>query len=362
MPRRVSSGLPGLDQLLGGGLVAGSVVLVSGEPGIGKSSLGLALCRSSDWMVISSEETLSQLATRARRLGLDGAIKALATRELDEAIAELNATEARFVVVDSLHALAASQQGLREATDRLVRVAKQRELTMVVIGQVAKDGDPLGPRYVEHMVDVSLMVEAAGVPGVRRVVVRKNRFGPSDGLRRFALGEAGVEELEEERALPSVLHPGQTFAAILVGGRPCLVEIDAMVGPRGRSRLLVQGMSTERVRYVSAVIEKHLGLPLPEHEVMVSVPDGLVAADPGADLALAAALVGSLQDRALARPIALAGELGLLGEVRPAGDLVVRRRALSLSSSQLVAPVGTRLVTALASLGLIEAPQLRVVG
>jgi DNA repair protein RadA/Sms len=233
--RRVSSGLRGLDQLLGGGLVAGSVVLVSGEPGIGKSSLALAMCRSSEWMVVSSEETLSQLVTRARRLGIDGTITALATRDLDEAIAELMVTESRYVVVDSLHALAPSQQALREATDRLVRVAKQRELTIVAIGQVAKDGDPLGPRYVEHMVDVSLMVEATSVPGVRRVIVRKNRFGPGDGIRRFALGEAGVEELEEERVLPSVLHPGQAFAAILVGGRPCLVEIDAM-GKKTKNR------------------------------------------------------------------------------------------------------------------------------
>jgi DNA repair protein RadA/Sms len=358
----------GLDELLGGGFVFGSVVLVSGEPGVGKSSLILGL--SADIMAttsslyITAEETQLQLAQRAERLGgTYDQLLVLATRDSDEALAAMETTEAKFVVIDSLQALAIGVALMKEFVDAVVKLAKSRELVVVVIGQVTKDGDLLGPRYVEHMVDASLMLEATGAPGIRRVLVRKNRFGPSDGVRRFSLEATGVRMLEESNRLEGTPEVGRAWAGVRVGRLAQIVEVNALVGAKSKGRLLSRGVETDRVRYLLSVIDKHCDLDLADREVMVAIPSGSVVSDPRVDLALAIALVSSRRSVPLARPLLACAEIGLLGELIADDAIRGLTQALPVPSREIITPT-TRpyLRDVLAELGLHKSDRLQVVG
>jgi len=366
--RRLTSGIVGLDELLGGGFVFGSVVLVSGEPGVGKSSLILGL--SADIMAttsslyITAEETQLQLAQRAERLGgTYDQLLVLATRDSDEALAAMETTEAKFVVIDSLQALAIGVALMKEFVDAVVKLAKSRELVVVVIGQVTKDGDLLGPRYVEHMVDASLMLEATGAPGIRRVLVRKNRFGPSDGVRRFSLEATGVRMLEESNRLEGTPEVGRAWAGVRVGRLAQIVEVNALVGAKSKGRLLSRGVETDRVRYLLSVIDKHCDLDLADREVMVAIPSGSVVSDPRVDLALAIALVSSRRSVPLARPLLACAEIGLLGELIADDAIRGLTQALPVPSREIITPT-TRpyLRDVLAELGLHKSDRLQVVG
>lgn len=366
--RRLASGIKGFDDLLGDGFVLGSVVLVSGEPGVGKSSLILGMSAdimgSTPSLYISAEETSLQLAERAERLaGSFENLLVLATRDSDEALAAIEATEARFVVVDSLQALAIGVTLMKEFVDAVVRLAKQREIVVVVIGQVTKDGDLLGPRYVEHMVDASLMLETTGAPGIRRVMVRKNRFGPSDGVRRLALETSGVRMIEESNTLDGMPEVGRAWAGVRVGRLAQIVEVNALVGPKSKGRLLSRGIETDRVRYLLSVIDKHCDLDLSDREVLVAVPSGGVVVDPRVDLALAIALVSSRRSLALTRPLVACAEIGLLGELIVDEAIPALTQALPVAANQIITPA-TRpyLREVLEGLGLYKPDRLQVVG
>ncbi|WP_276937675.1 ATPase domain-containing protein [Ferrimicrobium acidiphilum] len=366
--RRLTSGIGGFDDLLGDGFVLGSVVLVSGEPGVGKSSLILGMSagimESTPSLYISAEETSLQLAERAERLaGSFDRLLVLATRDSDEALAAIEATEARFVIVDSLQALAIGVTPMKEFVDAVVRLAKLREIVVVVIGQVTKDGDLLGPRYVEHMVDASLMLETTGAPGIRRVMVRKNRFGPSDGVRRFALETHGVRMIEESNRLDGTPEVGRAWAGVRVGRLAQIVEVNALVGPKSKGRLLSRGIETDRVRYLLSVIDKHCDLDLSDREVLVAVPSGGVVVDPRVDLALAIALVSSRRSVPLTRPLVACAEIGLLGELIPDEAIRALTQTLPVAAKEIITP-RTRpyLREVLEELGLYKPDRLQVVG
>jgi DNA repair protein RadA/Sms len=368
LERRLASGIGGFDNLLGDGFVLGSVVLVSGEPGVGKSSLILGMSagimESTPSLYISAEETSLQLAERAERLaGSFDHLLVLATRDSDEALAAIEATEARFVIVDSLQALAIGVTLMKEFVDAVVRLAKLREIVVVVIGQVTKDGDLLGPRYVEHMVDASLMLETTGAPGIRRIMVRKNRFGPSDGVRRFALEARGVRMIEESNRLDGTPEVGRAWAGVRVGRLAQIVEVNALVGPKSKGRLLSRGIETDRVRYLLSVIDKHCDLDLSDREVLVAVPSGGVVVDPRVDLALAIALVSSRRSLALARPLVACAEIGLLGELIPDEAIRALTQTLPVAANEIITPT-TRpyLREVLEELGLYKPDRLQVVG
>ncbi|WP_298347202.1 ATPase domain-containing protein [Ferrimicrobium sp.] len=366
--RRLTSGVSGFDELLGDGFVLGSVVLVSGEPGVGKSSLILGMSakimESTPSLYISAEETSLQLAERAERLaGSYDQLLVLATRDSDQALAAMEATEARFIVIDSLQALAIGVTLMKEFVDAVVKVAKQRELVVVVIGQVTKDGDLLGPRYVEHMVDASLMLEPTGAPGVRRVMVRKNRFGPSDGVRRLSLEANGIHMIEESNRLEGTPEVGRAWAGVRVGRLAQVVEVNALVGAKSKGRLLSRGIEVDRVRYLMSVIDKHCDLDLSEREVLVAIPSGGVVVDPRIDLALAIALVSSRRGHALKRPLLACAEIGLLGELIPDDAIRGLTQSLPVAPGEIITP-RTRpyLREVLEELGLYKPERLQVVG
>ncbi|MCL5973996.1 MAG: ATPase domain-containing protein [Ferrimicrobium sp.] len=366
--RRLASGIAGLDELLGAGFVFGSVVLVSGEPGVGKSSLILGMSatimETTPSLYISAEETQAQLAQRARRFaGSYERLLVLSTRDSEEALAAIESTEARFIVIDSLQALAIGVTMMKEFVDAVVKLAKLRELVVVVIGQVTKDGDLLGPRYVEHMVDASVMLEATGAPGIRRVMVRKNRFGPSDGVRRFSLDASGVRLLEETNRLEGTPEVGRAWAGVRIGRVARIVEVNALVGAKVKGRLLSRGVETDRVRYLLSVIDKHCGLDLAEREVMVAIPSGSVVADPRIDLAIAIALVSSRRSTPMARPLLACAEIGLLGELIPDDAVRGLTQVLPVAASEVITPT-TRpyLRDVLDALGLHKSDRLKVVG
>jgi DNA repair protein RadA/Sms len=252
---------------------------------------------------------------------------------------------------------------MKEFVDAVVKLAKSRELVVVVIGQVTKDGDLLGPRYVEHMVDASLMLEATGAPGIRRVLVRKNRFGPSDGVRRFSLEATGVRMLEESNRLEGTPEVGRAWAGVRVGRLAQIVEVNALVGAKSKGRLLSRGVETDRVRYLLSVIDKHCDLDLADREVMVAIPSGSVVSDPRVDLALAIALVSSRRSVPLARPLLACAEIGLLGELIADDAIRGLTQALPVPSREIITPT-TRpyLRDVLAELGLHKSDRLQVVG
>ena len=335
---------------------------------MGKSSLILGMSagimESTPSLYISAEETSLQLAERAERLaGSFDRLLVLATRDSDEALAAIEATEARFVIVDSLQALAIGVTPMKEFVDAVVRLAKLREIVVVVIGQVTKDGDLLGPRYVEHMVDASLMLETTGAPGIRRVMVRKNRFGPSDGVRRFALETHGVRMIEESNRLDGTPEVGRAWAGVRVGRLAQIVEVNALVGPKSKGRLLSRGIETDRVRYLLSVIDKHCDLDLSDREVLVAVPSGGVVVDPRVDLALAIALVSSRRSVPLTRPLVACAEIGLLGELIPDEAIRALTQTLPVAAKEIITP-RTRpyLREVLEELGLYKPDRLQVVG
>lgn len=366
--RRLTSGVSGFDDLLGDGFVLGSVVLVSGEPGVGKSSLILGMSskimESTSSLYISAEETSLQLAERAERLtGSFDQLLVLSTRDSDQALAAIESTQARFIVIDSLQALAIGVALMKEFVDAVVKVAKQRELVVVVIGQVTKDGDLLGPRYVEHMVDASLMLEPTGAPGVRRLMVRKNRFGPSDGVRRLSLESSGIHMIEESNRLEGTPEVGRAWAGVRVGRLAQIVEVNALVGAKSKGRLLSRGIEVDRVRYLLSVIDKHCDLDLSDREVLVAIPSGGVVVDPRIDLALAIALVSSRRGQALRRPLLACAEIGLLGELIADDAIRGLTQALPVPPGEIITPQ-TRpyLRDVLEELGLYKSERLQVVG
>ncbi len=366
-------GIGELDRVLGGGLVAGSVVLVGGEPGIGKSTLllqaGASISAGGGTVILATaEESADQVALRAQRLGLSGeGVLVLADDDVDGIIEVAETTRPQVVVVDSIQTVGVAGLGtspgspsqVREAASRLIRLAKQTGLAVVLVGHVTKDGALAGPKLLEHMVDVVLSLEGDPDRGFRALRSSKNRFGPTDVVALFDMRSEGMLEVED----PSVAFlaewhaevPGTVVFPAVEGRRSVLVEVQALVTPTSSAqpRRSVRGVDSARVHQILAVLERHCRLRLSDQEVYVNVVGGWRLQEPAADLAVALAVAGSALDHPLGSTAAW-GEVGLAGEVRPVPfDRRRAEEAHRVGVERLVRPdPGSRLADVLSGLGL----------
>jgi len=329
-------GFAEFDRVLGGGLVPGSVVLLGGDPGVGKSTLlqqvAALLPEDLNILYTSGEESLRQIGQRSKRLGLDRPrLALLAETSLDNILEQAAAGGAAVLVIDSIQTMASadlpsapgSVAQLRECVGRIVQFAKQREVAAFLIGHVTKEGAIAGPRVVEHMVDTVLYFESD--PASRYSIVRavKNRFGASSELGVFAMTEAGFVEVRNPSAI-FLSRDAESISGSLVsvaweGSRPLLVEIQALVaeGNSNYAKRLAQGVDQNRLSLLIAVLQRHGGISLTSDDVFVNVVGGLRIGETAADLPTLLAIVSSLRDRPCRTGLIGFGEVGLAGEVRP---------------------------------------------
>jgi len=333
---RESTGQEELDRVLGGGLVAGGVVLIGGDPGIGKSTLLLqaldAMSVRMPVLYVTGEESGAQVALRARRLGLAGArVRVLAEIHLEKILATLDAEKPALAVIDSIQTLYSDQltsapgsvTQVRECAAQLTRVAKSRGIGIVLVGHVTKEGALAGPRVLEHIVDTVLYFEGDTHSSFRLVRAIKNRFGAVNEIGVFAMTERGLKGVANPSAIFLSTHgepvPGSCVLVTLEGTRPLLVEIQALVDSGGPSpRRLSVGLDRDRLAMLLAVLHRHAGVSCMDQDVFVNAVGGVRIGEPAADLAVLLAIQGSLRGRALPRGFIAFGEVGLAGEVRPA--------------------------------------------
>ena len=333
---RFATGFAEFDRVLGEGLVPGAVVLLGGDPGVGKSTLlqqvAAGLPPELKTCYATGEESLRQIAQRSQRLGINNpALRLLSDTSLDNILEQSSAVGARALVIDSIQTMAAddvasapgSVSQLRECVSRLVAHAKQREVSVFLIGHVTKEGAIAGPRVVEHMVDTVLYVESD--PGSRYTVVRavKNRFGASNEMGVFAMTAQGFREIRNPSAIFLSREdgggPGSVVTTAWEGSRPLLVEIQALVaaGAGSYPKRLAHGIDQNRLALMVAVLQRHAGVALAGEDVFVNVVGGLRIAETAGDLPAAIAIVSSFLDRPAGAGLVSFGEIGLAGEVRP---------------------------------------------
>ena len=361
---RVLSGIGELDRVTGGGFVPGSVLLIGGEPGIGKSTLLIQACaalalRKQRVVYISGEEAVAQVRLRAERLGLvKAAVELAAETSVEDIIATLQqGAQPGFVVIDSIQtmwtATAEASPGtvtqVRASAQALIRYAKTTGACVILVGHVTKDGQIAGPRVVEHMVDAVVSFEGDSGHHFRILRAMKNRFGPTDEIGVFEMTGAGLSEIANPSALflsgRDASAPGAAVFAGMEGTRPVLVEIQALVAPTslGTPRRAVVGWDPARLAMVIAVLEAHAGVRLGQHDVYLNIAGGLKVSEPAADLAAAAALVSSLTGATLPPTQIYFGEIGLSGSIRPVPHASLRmKEAAKLGFSSAVAPAQPR--------------------
>ena len=331
------SGLEELDRVLGGGVVEGGVVLIGGDPGIGKSTLLLqaldALQRVGlETLYITGEESGAQVALRSRRLGLDHSqVKVMAEIQLEKILATIEATQPAVAVVDSIQTIYSDQLSsapgsvaqVRECAAHLTRLAKATGIAIVLVGHVTKEGALAGPRVLEHMVDTVLYFEGDTHSSYRLVRAIKNRFGAVNEIGVFAMTERGLKGVTNPSAIFLSQHsapvPGSCVLVTLEGSRPLLVEIQALVDGGGPSpRRLSVGLERDRLAMLLAVLHRHAGVACMDQDVFVNAVGGVRISEPAADLSVLLAITSSLRGRALPKGFIAFGEVGLAGEIRPA--------------------------------------------
>lgn len=361
LPNRYITGVTEFDRVCGGGLVPGSVLLIGGDPGIGKSTLLLqiacALARNKvSALYVSGEEGMEQIRLRAQRLGLAQTdLQLAASTDVDSILASMNdrANPIKLAVIDSIQTMAVpaveSAPGtvtqVRAATHALIETAKARGICVLLVGHVTKDGQLAGPRVLEHMVDTVLYFEGDRGHQFRILRTVKNRFGPTDEIGVFAMGQTGLEEVANPSALFLAQRhqdlPGSAVLASLEGTRPVLVEVQALVAqtPFATPRRASVGWDNNRLAMLLAVIETRLGLSFANYDVYLNIAGGLKVTETGADLAVAAALISALRNKALPEGALLFGEVGLGGEVRPVAQPDLRiKEAAKLGFTDVVMP------------------------
>jgi len=333
---RLATGSTEFDRVLGGGLVAGSVTLIGGDPGIGKSTLLLqaaaALAPQVPVLYATGEESLRQVGLRARRLGLGAnALALLAETDVEQVLAAAEAQGARVLVVDSIQTMGStaveaspgSVSQLRECAARFVAHAKHTGTAVVLIGHVTKEGVLAGPRVLEHLVDTVLYFESDAGSRYRIVRAVKNRFGAANEIGVFSMEEQGLREVKNPSAIFLSRHPapvaGSIVTVIREGTRPLLIEVQALVDESRaqQPRRVAVGLDSNRLSLLLAVLHRHAGVALYAHDVFVNVVGGVHVGETAADLPAVLAAASSLDDRPLAADLVAFGELGLAGEVRP---------------------------------------------
>lgn len=333
---RQATGIEELDRVLGGGLVPGMVVLIGGDPGIGKSTLLLQalaqLTPTQSTLYVSGEESAEQVALRARRLQLDcGDLPLLPEIALEKILAALRDTQPAVAVIDSIQTLYSealqsapgSVAQVRECAAQLTRHAKASGTTIILVGHVTKDGALAGPRVLEHIVDTVLYFEGDTHSSFRLVRAFKNRFGAVNELGVFAMTDKGLRGVSNPSALFLSQHahpvPGSCVMVTQEGTRPLLVEIQALVdSTHGNPRRLSVGLEQNRLAMLLAVLHRHSGIMCSDQDVFINAVGGVKIAEPAADLAVCLAIVSSLTNRALPKKLISFGEVGLAGEIRPA--------------------------------------------
>jgi DNA repair protein RadA/Sms len=334
---RLPTGVAELDRVLGGGLVPASLVLVSGDPGIGKSTLLLmalvALSASKKTLLVTGEESAAQVKLRADRLGGAGRVHVLAETNLDDVCATLERERPEVAVVDSVQTLYAPELGsapgsvaqVREAAARLLRVAKEHGIAVFLVGHVTKEGAVAGPRVLEHLVDCVLHFEGDRYREHRVLRAVKNRFGSTNELGVFEMTATGLEGVADPSELFGRVHdeqPGSAVACALEGTRPLLLEIQALVSPTDLAmpRRVATGVDPKRLSMIVAVLARHAGVALGQADVFVNVAGGVRIDEPGADLAIALAVASAARNAHLRPGLASFGEIGLTGRIRPASQ------------------------------------------
>lgn len=340
--KRMKTGEAELDSVLGGGLVAGMVVLVAGEPGIGKSTLltQVALQCSekstqNSVLYVCGEESASQVALRVRRMGKKGDLALLESNDVDEIVAKIDETKSKLVIVDSIQTLttqeltgvAGSVGQVRECAQRLAICAKRLGVPLFMVGHVTKEGTIAGPRVLEHIVDTVLWFEGERSQALRLIRAVKNRFGPTDEVGVFEMTDVGLAGIDNPSKLLLAERvknvPGSVIGVVLEGTRPLLVEIQALTTPSQLAipRRVATGIDFARLQMLVAVLSRRAGLALGEMDIFVNVTGGIRLADRGIDLAICLAVASSFLNKTVAPDIAAVGEVGLLGEVRKVGGL-----------------------------------------
>ncbi len=342
---RVETGLSELDRVLGGGLVPGSVLLLGGDPGIGKSTLLLqmvsALAGRFPCLYITGEESLEQVSMRAKRLGLKRSeIRCLTETEVSQILARATEEKPQLMIIDSIQttyteeltAAPGSVSQVRESAARLVRWAKEQRCCVVLVGHVTKEGSLAGPRVLEHMVDAVLYFENEGGSRYRVIRAVKNRFGAVNELGMFAMTGKGLKEVSNPSAIFLSGHdgpvPGSVITIIREGTRPILLEVQALVDQShaGIPRRVALGLEQNRLAMMLAVLHRHGGITLSDQDVFINVVGGIKITETGADLPILLALYSSFRNRALPTSLVCFGEVGLSGEIRPVHDGLERLR------------------------------------
>lgn len=357
---RIPTGVSELDRVLGGGLVPASLVLVGGEPGVGKSTLLLsalgAIARSGRRaLLVTGEESAAQVALRAARLGGADTVEILAETELDSVCATLEQARPDVCVIDSVQTLHASALGsapgsvaqVREAAGRMLRVAKESGVATILVGHVTKDGAVAGPRVLEHLVDCVLQFEGDRYQEHRILRATKNRFGSTNELGVFEMTAGGLVGVPDPSQLFGSTHPGEIGAAVgcvLEGTRPILLEIQALVAPTDLAmpRRVATGVDPRRLAMIVAVLGRHAGVALASADVFVNVAGGVKIEEPGADLAVALAIASAARGTPVLESAAAFGEIGLTGRLRASSQAERRLdECAKLGIGTIVAPAGT---------------------
>jgi DNA repair protein RadA/Sms len=371
---RIATGVPELDRVLGGGLVPASLVLVGGEPGVGKSTLLLSALRAMGEerrvLLVTGEESPAQVRLRAERLGGSGNVEIVAETELQAVCSTLESERPSVCVVDSVQTLYSSDVGsapgsvaqVREAAARLLRVAKESGVALFLVGHVTKDGAVAGPRVLEHLVDCVVQFEGDRYREHRVLRATKNRFGSTNEIGVFEMTATGLVGVPDPSALfgrAEVGEIGSAVACALEGTRPILLEIQALVSPTDLAmpRRVATGIDPRRLAMIVAVLSRHAGLALGQADVFVNVAGGLRIEEPGADLAVALSVASAARGAPVRAGLAAFGEVGLTGRLRPVTQAERRlEECAKLGTTSVLAPAGTSSARAVT---IVEAETVR---